>query len=485
MRPPDDVQLLTEYTARHSEDAFTALVGRHVGLVYSAALRQVREPALAEEVTQAVFILLARKARTVSRGPSLAGWLCRVAHFVSRDALRAERRRLHHERLAAALETAAGADWRHIAPLLDEVVARLNDRDRSAIVLRFYEQKSLDEVGTALGVEADAAQKRVSRALEKLRRFFAQRGVHSTTTLLSGAISANSVSAAPAGLAQTISAVALAKGAAAGGSTLALVKGALKIMAWTNVKMAITVGVAALLTAGTATLTLKKNQEPELYSWETNHVTYPETLDQAPPQVRILPTKFKFPADYYGAYGNGPDGRLIGIAAPFPTLVQNAFQVTHRDRVIYPADLPAGQFDFIANLRQGSPAALQQEIKRKLGVTGEFQTLETDVLRLQVKYPDAPGLHRSVGKNTWSAVGGDGIADTNRLMSAFASQLEDLIKIPVVDQTGLTGPFEFHLFVHAAYWNVEALKPVLLDQLGLELVPAREPLEMLVLKRVK
>jgi uncharacterized protein (TIGR03435 family) len=408
-----------------------------------------------------------------------------VAHFVSRDALRAERRRLHHERLAAALETAAGADWRHIAPLLDEVVARLNDRDRSAIVLRFYEQKSLDEVGTALGVEADAAQKRVSRALEKLRRFFAQRGVHSTTTLLSGAISANSVSAAPAGLAQTISAVALAKGAAAGGSTLALVKGALKIMAWTNVKMAITVGVAALLTAGTATLTLKKNQEPELYSWETTHVTYPETLDQAPPQVRILPTKFKFPADYYGAYGNGPDGRLIGIAAPFPTLVQNAFQVTHRDRVIYPADLPAGQFDFIANLRQGSPAALQQEIKRKLGVTGEFQTLETDVLRLQVKYPDAPGLHRSVGKNTWSAVGGDGIADTNRLMSAFASQLEDLIKIPVVDQTGLTGPFEFHLFVHAAYWNVEALKPVLLDQLGLELVPAREPLEMLVLKRVK
>jgi len=325
----------------------------------------------------------------------------------------------------------------------------------------------------------------VSRALEKLRKFFTHRGVTLSAAALATAVSANSVSAAPAGLAQTISAVALAKGAAAGGSTLALVKGALKIMAWTNVKMAITVGVAALLTAGTATLTLKKNQEPELYSWETNHVTYPETLDQAPPQVRILPTKFKFPADYYGAYGNGPDGRLIGIAAPFPTLVQNAFQVTHRDRVIYPADLPAGQFDFIANLRQGSPAALQQEIKRKLGVTGEFQTLETDVLRLQVKYPDAPGLHRSVGKNTWSAVGGDGIADTNRLMSAFASQLEDLIKIPVVDQTGLTGPFEFHLFVHAAYWNVEALKPVLLDQLGLELVPAREPLEMLVLKRVK
>ena len=105
MRPPDDAELLTAYATRHSEEAFTELVGRHVALVYSAALRQVREPQLAEDVTQAVFIILARKARAVSRHTALSGWLCRVAHFVSRDALRAERRRQHREQEAARWNT--------------------------------------------------------------------------------------------------------------------------------------------------------------------------------------------------------------------------------------------------------------------------------------------------------------------------------------------------------------------------------------------
>ena len=165
MRPPDDAELLTEYVTRQSENAFTELVGRNVALVYSAALRQVREPQLAEEVTQAVFIILARKARAMSRHAHLSGWLCRVAYFVSRDALRAERRRQHRERILTPMENPADNDWTRIAPLLDEVVAQLNEKDRSAIVLRFYEQKSLGEVGAALGVDTDVAQKRVARAL--------------------------------------------------------------------------------------------------------------------------------------------------------------------------------------------------------------------------------------------------------------------------------------------------------------------------------
>ena len=118
MRPPDDAELLTEYATRHSEDAFTELVGRNVALVYSAALRQVREPHLAEDVTQAVFIILARKARTMSRPAHLSGWLCRVAYFVSRDALRAERRRQHRERMVTPMENHADTDWTRIAPLV-------------------------------------------------------------------------------------------------------------------------------------------------------------------------------------------------------------------------------------------------------------------------------------------------------------------------------------------------------------------------------
>ena len=253
MRPPDDAELLTAYATRHSEEAFTELVGRHVALVYSAALRQVREPQLAEDVTQAVFIILARKARAVSRHTALSGWLCRVAHFVSRDALRAERRRQHREQIACRTEKSAETDWMHIAPLLDEVVAQLSEKDRNAIVLRFYEQKSFGEVGSVLGVDADAAQKRVSRALEKLRIFFAKRGVSSTTAIIAGAISANSVQAVPAALAKSVTAIAVSKGVAASGSTLTLIQGALKIMVWTKAKTAVVISVGVLLAAGTTT----------------------------------------------------------------------------------------------------------------------------------------------------------------------------------------------------------------------------------------
>ena len=105
--------------------------------------------------------------------------------------------------------------WEQLSPFLDEAMAQLRDKDRDAIVLRYFENRSLKEIGGALGVEERAAQKRVARGLEKLRKFFVKRGIASTTVTLAGAISANSVQAAPIELAKTISAVAIAKGAAA------------------------------------------------------------------------------------------------------------------------------------------------------------------------------------------------------------------------------------------------------------------------------
>ena len=245
MQPPDDAELLTEYVARNSEDAFTELVGRHAALVYSAALRQVREPHLAEDVTQAVFILLARKARSMSRHVSLSGWLCRAAHFVSRDALRAERRRLHREQMVTAMENTTDTNWMQIAPLLDEVVAQLGDKDRSAIVLRYYEKKSLGEIGAVLGVDADAAQKRVSRALEKLRGVLSRRGVALSAVALTSVLATQTVTAAPVALAAGITSAAL-EAAAGGGTTLTF----LKLMATTNVKSAL---VAALVVASLVT----------------------------------------------------------------------------------------------------------------------------------------------------------------------------------------------------------------------------------------
>ena len=154
--------------------------------------------------------------------------------------------------MEGVLQNEPDAAWEQLSPLLDEAMARLRDKDRDAIVLRIFENKSLQEVGAALGLEERAAQKRVARSLEKLRDFFAKRGVDSTTAGIAEKISANSIQAAPLALAKTISAVAITKGAAAGGSTLALVKGALKIMAWTKAKTAIVAGVVVIL-AGTTT----------------------------------------------------------------------------------------------------------------------------------------------------------------------------------------------------------------------------------------
>ncbi|MGZ4964021.1 MAG: RNA polymerase sigma factor, partial [Limisphaerales bacterium] len=249
----DDAELLSAYVSRQSEEAFSMLVERYIALVYSAALRQVQNPDQAKEVTQAVFIVLAQKAGKLSETKVLAGWLCRTAHFVARNARRTEYRRLHREQEAymqSLLNESDTKAWAQMSPLLDEAVAQLNELDRNAVVLRFYQQKPLHEVGNILGVDPDTAQKRVSRALDKLRRFFSKRGVVSTTAIIAGAISGNSVQAAPIGLAGTVTATAV-HGAAVSSSTITLVKGALKLMAWTKAKTAVVVGVGVLLAAGT------------------------------------------------------------------------------------------------------------------------------------------------------------------------------------------------------------------------------------------
>jgi len=155
-------------------------------------------------------------------------------------------------------------------PLLDEALATLGEADRQAVLLRFFENKSLAEVGAALGAGEDTARKRVSRALEKLHRYFNERGVSSTTAIIAGAISANSVQAAPVALEKTVAAVAIAKGAAASGSTLTLIKGALKIMAWTKTQTAIVAGAVVLLAAGTTTITVKEINKHAANQFLTN-----------------------------------------------------------------------------------------------------------------------------------------------------------------------------------------------------------------------
>jgi hypothetical protein len=168
--------------------------------------------------------------------------------------------------------------WKQVAPLLEEAMTRLNEKERTLLALRFFENKSGAETAALLGIQEWAAHKGAARALEKLRKFFTKRGVSSTTAIIAGAISANSVQAAPVALAKSVTAVAIVKGAAASGSTLTLIKGALKIMAWTKVKTAIVVSAVILAAAGTATLTIKHMVQPPADSF----VDFEKQLRQKP-----------------------------------------------------------------------------------------------------------------------------------------------------------------------------------------------------------
>ena len=257
----DDHELLADYARTGSEAAFAVLVARYVNLVHSAAWRFTGNPHHAEEITQAVFIILARKAGGLRRGTVLSGWLYQTARLTAANFVKGEIRRQNREQEAymqSILTEPEPAAWKQIAPLLDEAMGWLGETDRNAIVLRFFENKTARQVATALKLNEAAAHKRVNRALEKLHHYFARRGVSSTTAIIAGAISAHSVQAAPVALAKAVTSVALAKGAAASGSTLTLIKGALKIMAWTKAKTAVVAGVAVILATGTSLVVINK-----------------------------------------------------------------------------------------------------------------------------------------------------------------------------------------------------------------------------------
>ena len=289
----DDLTLLRRYSREHSEEAFAAIVSQHINLVYSVALRQVRDAHLAEEITQAVFIILARKADSLDDKTIVRGWLCRTARYASANALTIQRRRQEREQEAFMQSQLKSQDdvsreaktWNQIAPLLDTAMESLGKQDHDALVLRFFQNKSFAEVGAALDASESAAKMRVGRALEKLRKFLVKRGIPSTTAVITGLVSANSVQAAPSGLAKTISTVAAAKGATASTSTLTLIKGALKVMAWTKAKTAIVIGGVLILAAGTTTGLVIHHRQPAgplpEAAWKFRGDTTPEAAFQS------------------------------------------------------------------------------------------------------------------------------------------------------------------------------------------------------------
>ena len=251
-----DFDLLQEYGRRRSEEAFRTLVGRYANLVFSAALRQTRDPQGAEDVAQAVFIILARKAAALPRSTILCGWLLRTVRFVALNTLRRETHRRQTEKEAMSLYTTEGdAAWDRMAPVLDEVLCGLSDKDRDAIALRFFEQRSFREIAEKVGTSEDNAQKRVSRALGKLRAGFARRGVVVPAALVGAAITTRAVHAAPGHLVASATS-AVTAGAAAGGGASTLAKLALDALERARARALALRGAAVLLMLLVALLAL-------------------------------------------------------------------------------------------------------------------------------------------------------------------------------------------------------------------------------------
>ncbi len=245
------LMLLEQYTRQGAEEAFAALVREYLDLVYSAALRAVRSPQLAEEVAQSVFTDLARQAHKMKPNTLLSAWLYRVTRRTAIDVVRRESRRQRREQVAVELagqNSSSPFEWTHAEPLLDEAMDALPETDRNAVLLRFFEGKDLKAVGGVLGVSEEAARKRVARAVERLRQFFSKRGVGISSAGVVALLSAKAVEAAPAGLAAAIAAALSTSGAVLrGAATLQLTKA---ITMTTIQKLALTAAVAAALGTG-------------------------------------------------------------------------------------------------------------------------------------------------------------------------------------------------------------------------------------------
>lgn len=246
---PEDGELLRQYVEENSEPAFTALVQRYFGVVYAAALRQVRDPHEARGVAQVVFTSLARHAAALRQRTVLIGWLYTTTRYAAAKALRAERRREVREQRALTMDEIARdpgrvSDWDQLRPVLDESLNELAEPEREAVLLRFFQGRSFAEIAAPLRLSEDGARKRVDRALDRLRSSLARRGITSTPAALAIALASSPAVAAPGGLAAAVASSAFAAGQAAALSPLAFLP---SLLMTTSTKIVGTAALSALV----------------------------------------------------------------------------------------------------------------------------------------------------------------------------------------------------------------------------------------------
>jgi RNA polymerase sigma factor (sigma-70 family) len=294
--PMDDDQLLREYASVRSESAFAELVSRHGDWVYSAALRSVGDSHSAQDVTQAVFLLLAQDPQKAV-GKSLSGWLFNVMRYCVINAKRSERRRKRHEREAAEMTPPAQQApdeplWKELAPRLEDSMARLRAKDREVLLSRFYEGKTMSQIGAQLGISEDAARKRVSAALEKLRALFQSAGVAAGTPALATTLKSKVTRPAPLALMAILKAQSATKIPA----IVSLANTARRMLWLAKAKAAVTVAVVAVsipLATATAVIVAKKVVAPPQTPLAAPLQMAPAI--PAPPVVGPAPTTVQYP----------------------------------------------------------------------------------------------------------------------------------------------------------------------------------------------
>ena len=479
-----DNELLAEFARTESESAFSTLVARHVNLVYATAMRFSRNPHHAEEITQAVFIILARRAGSLGREVILSGWLYQTARLTSANFLKGEIRRRRREQEAymqSTLNETGPENWERIAPFLDEAMGNLAETDRDAVVLRFFQNKSTREVAGVLRLNEAAAHKRVIRALEKLRKLLSKRGVTLTSATIAGLICANSVQAAPPELVNRMAALALGNGPIASASTLMLVKATMKFMTWVKMKTAMLIGAGAIVAATTTAALYEKIWEDPLGRLDQ--------LTTAPATLIIRPSRFS--TAYYpgGANVGTADGKFVYTGATLPDLLSLAYHA-RRERMILPQALPTQRYDLIVTLPDHQDEALQHQLKEQFGLSAHRETRVMDVLLLKIK--DEQKLEARRFKDLQTAVKNNG-HKANGLLDARTFDLEQavgrVLEKPVVDASHKSNEDYFAFdygFINRKSGTCETklmdIRQTCLEPAGLELVPGRTNIEVLVVR---
>ena len=380
-----DLQLLARYTGQHAEDAFAELVRRHLDLVFSAALRQVRSPQLAEEVAQSAFTDLAHQARRLAPDTILTAWLYQVTRRTAIDVVRREARRQHREQVACELNAmnTPAADWTHIEPLLDEAMQALEETDRTAVLLRYFENKSAREMAQTLGTTEDAAQRRVSRAVERLRQFFDKRGVTIGASGLVIAISANSVQAAPAGLAVTISAAAALVGTSLATTATATATATKAIVMTTLQKTLITATIALAVGTGIYQARQASRLRDQVQTLQQQQAPLAEQIQQLE-QERDEAVK-----------------RLAALSAkPAPHLPAPPMQTTAQPKALPAEDLQLTNANLYARFKDKQPELTPAQVEAYLKANGRnassllaaYRTSHDPALQNEAmqKYPNDP-----------------------------------------------------------------------------------------------